>query len=190
MGSLQAIASVVNNSAKCNVAQLVVTEDGKTVVPTYNWTDLFASRFRKFDGIKKHYHFRFISSDPGAVYVKLHSDTTEKGFVLLKGSWSPSSDDLPPIIIPNGLSMERQWYLLDHIREFYPEQDCDITCPEPTVPKPRSRAGTPEVNHNPSPLPSHAAEDNPVPPSTKKPRLCGTCKREGHNIRTCPDREH
>ena len=38
--SLQAIASVVNNSAKCNIAQLVVMEDGTTVVPTYNWTDL------------------------------------------------------------------------------------------------------------------------------------------------------
>lgn len=51
VGSLQAIAQVANNSAKCNVAQLVVTEDGTIVVPTYNWTDLFATHFRKFEGI-------------------------------------------------------------------------------------------------------------------------------------------
>ena len=39
VGSLQSIACVVNTSAECNFAQLVYTEDGSTVVPTYNEED-------------------------------------------------------------------------------------------------------------------------------------------------------
>ena len=42
VGSLLAIAQVVNSSADCNFYQLVVCEDGSTIIPTYNWTDFFA----------------------------------------------------------------------------------------------------------------------------------------------------
>ncbi len=47
LGSLQAIAQVVDSSAKCNVSQLVVESDGTVVVPTRNWTDLFAPLFQE-----------------------------------------------------------------------------------------------------------------------------------------------
>ena len=58
--SLLAIAQVVNSSADCNFSQLVVCEDGSTIVPTYNWTDFFAPRM-KISGIKKFHHFRVSS---------------------------------------------------------------------------------------------------------------------------------
>ena len=67
MGSLQAIAQVVNDSAQCNFAQLVVTEDGTVVVPTFDWTSFFASHLKKFAGIKKYHHFTFDSSKPGVM---------------------------------------------------------------------------------------------------------------------------
>ena len=35
------ILSVVESSAKVNYAQLVGAEDGKVIVPTYNWSDYF-----------------------------------------------------------------------------------------------------------------------------------------------------
>ena len=41
VGSLKSIAEVVNNSAECNVAQLVSREDGSTIVPTFDWTSFF-----------------------------------------------------------------------------------------------------------------------------------------------------
>jgi hypothetical protein len=52
------------------------------------------------------------------------------------------------ILLGNGLSAERQWYLYDKIREFCPQADRDVTCPLPSVPNP-SRAVTPaEVDDN------------------------------------------
>ena len=84
VGSLKEIASVMNNSATCNVAQLVVTEENTIVVPTYNWTALFAPQFRKLEGIKKYHHFHFDSAEPGVVYAKIHSDSeNEKKVELL-----------------------------------------------------------------------------------------------------------
>ncbi len=82
VGSLQALADVVQKSAKCNEAQLgmwylyriidfkscfglVVDENGKVIVPTYDWISFFATRFKKLIGIKKGHHFSFISSQPG-----------------------------------------------------------------------------------------------------------------------------
>ena len=186
VGSLKAIASVVDNSAKCNVAQLVVDDDGTVIVPTHDWTDLFAPHFRKFEGIKKYHHFRFLSSEPGVMYAKFHSDSKEEvKFQFLKDSWSPGSSDFPSQIFPKGLSVERQWYLFDSIREFCPPEDRDVTCPEPTVPKPRSRAGTPAIEH-PAPSTSTPVEDDstPLPPTAKKRRVCGTCRREVGHART------
>ena len=39
VGSLKTITEVVDRSAHCNSFQLVVEDDGRVVVPTYDWTD-------------------------------------------------------------------------------------------------------------------------------------------------------
>ncbi len=74
VGSLQALADVVQKSAKYNEAQLyriidfkscfglVVDENGKVIVPTYDSVSFFATRFKKLIGIKKGH---LISSQPG-----------------------------------------------------------------------------------------------------------------------------
>ena len=146
--------------------------------------------FRKLTGIKKMHHFRFVSSEPGVVYYKRHSDEEEVKFNFLKRTapWSADPTEYPVQITPKGLSAERQWYLYDQICEFCPEEDQNITCPEPTVPRPTSRVGTP-VN---DPMDGGDEEETSSPqlPPTKKIQRCGTCRREGHNSKTCPDREH
>ena len=119
VGSLQSVAKVVNDSAKCNFAQLITAEDGSIVVPTFDWTDFLAPHYKKFSNIKKYHHFRFVSSEPGVVFAKEHADTTEERVELLKGAWSPVPSNYPPQLYPKGLSAGRQWY------------------------KPTSRAGTP-----------------------------------------------
>ena len=151
-------------------------------VPTYNWTNFFAPHLKKVVGIKKYYHFRCDSSQPGVVFVKEHADTDEQMIDLMKSTprWSPDSSELPSVVPPKGLSAERQWYLYESIRPFCPDGDKDITCPLPNVPKPGSAPGTP-VRHTQPP-----AEDVPAP---KRKRLCGTCRQEGHNSRTCPNKE-
>ena len=178
IGSLNAIADVVNRSADCNSAQLVVEDDGRVVVPTYDWTDYFAPRFKKVVGIKKLHHFRFSSAEPGVVYTKDRSDGKETKLNLLKKDPLVAHldvDALPSVIQPKVLSSERQWYLYDHIREFCPEHDRDTTCPLPAVARPVSRQGTPE------PEEPDVQEHQP-----KRRRLCGLCKEGGHNSRTCP----
>ena len=158
VGSLKGVAEVANKSAECNFAQLVSSEDGTTIVPTYDWTSFFAPHLRKLPGIKKIHHFRMSSSQPGFIFIKEHSDTAEVKFSMLKEPWSPDKDDLPEVIPPRGLSAERQWYLYEQIRPFCPDEDKDTTCPMPTVPKPGRS----------TPAPEEEVEETPCPPKRKR----------------------
>ena len=87
--SLKDLSRVVNESARCNFAQLVTAEDGTTVVPIFDWADFFALHMKKLIGIKKYHHFRFSSAEPGVVYKKLQCDTAESREELLKDAWLP-----------------------------------------------------------------------------------------------------
>ena len=73
--------------------------------------------------------------------------------------------------------------------------------PEPSVPRPRSRAGTPDAESDDDAVPSIATiptvrteppllDDELSLPPRKKSRSCGICKKTGHNSRTCPDKIH
>ena len=64
--------------------QLVVGDDGEVIVPTYDWTDFFATSFKKLPSLKKYHHLRMTSSMPGKVYVKERSDGQENEHTLLK----------------------------------------------------------------------------------------------------------
>ena len=83
VGCLDDFVQVVITSAKVNVAHLVGDQAGGTIVPVYNWTDMFAGHFRKLKNIKQYQHFSFQCSLPGAVMMKLASDMEEESIVLL-----------------------------------------------------------------------------------------------------------
>ena len=70
VGVLQSIVQVVNDSAQCNFAQLVNTEDGTIIVTTYNWTSFLTIVFNKFREIKKYNYFHFVSGEPGVMYFR------------------------------------------------------------------------------------------------------------------------
>ena len=59
-------------------------------------------------------------------------------------------NEYPPQIYPKWDSIERQWYLFESIRPFCPQNDQDVTCPQPTAPKPNSRAAIPADDNDPS----------------------------------------
>ena len=89
---LSDLERVVNSSAEANVAQLVGTQSGEVVVPTYNWTAMFAGRLRKLKQLKRYHHFSFSESAPGHVDVKLESDSeSEHISLLMDHTWTPSS---------------------------------------------------------------------------------------------------
>ena len=182
VNSLKDIEEVVDGSAVVNISQLVGNQSGEVIVPTYDWSTYFGQHFSKIPSIKAQHHFLFSHVKPGVVRAKqlLDSDEVEHNLCQRK-DWVPSFNELPPLIAPKGLSMERKWYLYQKIRDFCSPESKDLVCPYPGPgPCPPSPRLPP-----PSPTPSD------VPPSPcpsalgRKRRTCGHCGDEGNNSRTC-----
>ena len=193
VGGLTDLVTVVNESASVNVAQPTGREDGSPIVTTYNWQEYFSTFCTKVKGIKKLHHLRFDSASPGFVYVKEKAGSTEvKVSVVKVRNWSPKADELPPILSPAGLSLQRQWYLYNKIREFCPDHLKDITCPLPgELVQYSSPSRSPSPAPSPPPSPSLTTSTpttttNTAEPPSKRARLCGLCRQPGHNTRTCP----
>ena len=135
VGCLSDIVDVVNKSAAMNHAQLVGDQTGNVTVASHDWATFFENRVIKsvMKGIKFFSHFRFSSAHPGTVYARKSCDVTdEKKIKLLSDmSWRPSPSDLPNALVPEGLSLKRQWYLYEKIQEFVPCEAQDLVCPLP-----------------------------------------------------------
>ena len=132
VGCLDDIVRAVNDSATPNVAQLVGTQNGEVIVPMYDWGKFFEDKTVKtaLKGITQMHHFWFSRDFPGKVKVRNSTTDSWRTINLLKDtSWRPS--DFPEQLVPHGLTLERQWYLFDKIREFCPEQCQDLVCPKP-----------------------------------------------------------
>ena len=112
--------------------------DGTVIVPTYDWTSFLAEHVGKCVGIKALHHLCFPSTHKGHIFVREKSDSLELAVKLLKDEWSPLATDLPERVSPSGLSLSRQWYLCNKIREFCPQECKDQTCPEPCGQEPPS----------------------------------------------------
>ena len=136
VNSLNDLAQVVKSSASVNEVQLVGSQSGEPLVRMYDWVGFFASHLKKVLHITRQYHFEFHSTAPGTVLVREYSDSTEKNYQLTTDSFSPV--ELPEIITPPGLSLQRKWYLHNKIREFCHPDTRDLVCPHPDLPQPRS----------------------------------------------------
>ena len=147
VSSLDDLALVVNESAVCNLCQLVGTQDGTTIVPSRDWAGFLSSHFRRLDDIKQYHQFRFEQHHPGVVFLKKTATAEEETRSLLWGVWTPSPADRPPLKTPTGLSLERQKYLFTKIREYCREDSKDVVCPDPSLPIHHP----PEIHHVPPP---------------------------------------
>ena len=174
---LDGVAEVVNSSADVNVAQLVGTQNGEPVVTMYDWASFLGAHFRSVPHMKTFHHFSFSAQHPGVVKMKEFSDSACTSFKMLDDEeWSPTADELPPVIHPIGLSLTRQWYLYRQIREFCKEGTEDLTCPKPSVPfheSPQQSADEGDDN------------ERAIAPPAKRPQSCGKCGVAGHTRRTC-----
>ena len=136
VSSLDDIANTISRSSFVNVPQLVGDLDDTVYVPSYDWSNFFEDHMIKtgLKGISQLHHFWFSATHPGTVFVKTSSDDEEGSIQLLKDTtWKHTASQLPPVIVPNGLSLERQWYLFDKIREFCSDESKDLVCPKPKV---------------------------------------------------------
>ena len=138
VGTINDIAEVAEKSAVVNHAQLIGDYDGSIHVPMYNWAEFFEGHTVQtaLKGISQMHHFRFTADHPGAVFVKnACDDDKERKISLLKfTTWRPTPSTLPEQITPPGLSLERQWYLFNKMRDFCPDAAKDIVCPQPSTP--------------------------------------------------------
>jgi len=68
---LDDLVRVVEGSAEVNHAQLVATQAGEVMVPTYDWAGFFEAPFKQtaLRGIKSYHHFKFDAVHPGVVEV-------------------------------------------------------------------------------------------------------------------------
>ena len=136
VGNLDDIANVISTSSFVNVPQLVGSLEGDYFVPTYHWSEFFEQHTKKtaLKGITQMQHFLFKASSPGTVFVKISTSGQERQIVLVKDtSWHPSPLQMPSQVVPDGLSVERQWYLYDKIPEFCPDDAKSLVCPCPAV---------------------------------------------------------
>ena len=80
--TLQHVVEVVDKSARSNVP---VTYNGENGWVWRGWKAFFGDRFKKVPNISKYHNFRFTSSEPGVVFMKIAaSDVVEVRFVLCK----------------------------------------------------------------------------------------------------------
>ena len=95
IGCLDDIARVVE-SAVVNHAQLVGSQDGTVLVPTYDWTQFFDSPFRQnaLKGIKAMHHLTFTESKRGVALVKDTINSPEREIILSVGSLKPMTYQL------------------------------------------------------------------------------------------------
>ena len=132
------ISQVVSSSLMVNVPQLGGNEQGDVFVPIYDFASFLARYFKRFAKIKQFHFFRFAASM--SVKYKRFSNTDELECDLAKNTAHQLNvGDMPEVIVPAGLSAERQWYLYDEIREFVSHQSRDVVTPLTTVPKPKRK---------------------------------------------------
>ena len=122
VSSLQDIVDVIEASSHVNTAQLVGTENGTVIVPTYNWVKFLCTHFKRIPHLKSYHHFSFSASHPGLVSMKKFSDSEGSPFQMLHDrEWEPQAHFLPPYRIPPELSNSRKLYLYQQIRsQFLP----------------------------------------------------------------------
>ena len=187
---LQDLAEVVNTSADLNHAQLVGSQSGNVIVPTYDWKNHFAGRFRMLTGIKRLHHITITSTPQSqlSISVKEFSDSPTQVVSLVKDpTWNPLPSELPPVILPTGLDAKRQWYLYNEVREYCTDNTKDLVCPLPSVPlrsHDEQEEEEEEVEDEEEQVEAETRLTVTVP--TVRQRHCRTCHQVGHNSRTCP----
>ena len=153
VSSLADLEQVVqSSSAIVNESQLVGSQTGESIVPMRDCAGFLGPQFRRLTGIKWYHHFHFDKNTPGVVHLRFYSNSPEEKQHLVKDqSWKPDASDIPPIISPTGMSLERRQYPFEKIREFCREGTKDLVCPDPGLPTPTP---TPPSPPSPSQLPS------------------------------------
>ena len=144
VSAISQLAEVVLTSTtkSINIPQLISEPcSDNSLVPVRTWKVFLEACFRKIPNLTKYHHFRLSSSEPGKVFIREFQSSAEFGITIIKDQEKLQSALTidPEIIRPPGLSAERAWYLYENVRQHCNgDVHKDSTCPNPSVPKPRS----------------------------------------------------
>jgi len=136
-------------SSSTNGQNLCVCHSKNTASPIIyrDWTSWLSQYFTALKGISNYHHFKIEKGNPLILVVKEQKDSFDIKFKLEKNKFPFDKErkNLPKQLLPEGLSLKRQWYLYDQIRCHIPNRsDKDQTCPRPKKPKS-------ELKNTPSP---------------------------------------
>ena len=112
IGCLDELKTSVEQSAKANYVQLAGDQQGRTIVPIYDWASFLQPHFHNIANLKTYQHFQF-SSGSSHVQAQFSADGAEQELKFLRDGWTPCLTTLPTILSPPGLSLERQKYLYE-----------------------------------------------------------------------------
>lgn len=132
------IADVVRKSSPqgLNVPQLTVDPCTSTrFVEWYAWDTFLQDIFKPLPRITSFHHFRMSKNEKGVVYARHLCNTPEEKFQLLKVPVSTIDiHHRPSVVIPAGLSHERQCYLYEQIAPLCSNKlAASISCPKPAT---------------------------------------------------------
>lgn len=102
------------------------------VVPWSYWDTFLKAFFKKFPGMLKYHHFIFKDTDQ--MLTKPFANDDESRIELQVVSLESIEASVIEDIIPEGLSVQRQWYLYTQIRQFCSDPlKADLVAPRPVA---------------------------------------------------------
>jgi len=126
------MTSVVRSSTDqaVNIPQLIVDPiTQEQLVCVYKWSEFLDKFFKHIPHILSYQIFEVSSSKPGVFSLWKSSSSAIEEISILRNS---AIGQLPEQIPLKGLSLDRQWYLYEYIREYCTtEEAADSTCPCP-----------------------------------------------------------
>ena len=125
--SLGDLREIVDRSCYSNNAVLFEEEDSWI---WSDWAEFFSASFSALKGLRGYHIFRFHQENPGKVFCRKSSDDIEQEIKLLKGSFAAFDPNVRPrMVLPGGLTRDRQAYLYSRVRPFVQNPWKDVTCP-------------------------------------------------------------
>ena len=157
-----------------NKVQLAFDKESGCRVPCYDWKSFLSSQFKTIPSITKYHHFKISRNNLGVVELHEFAHSPMEVVDIRKTDTFIGLQEMPEVIPPPGIPIDRQKYLYEQIRIFCEPEYADITCPQP-----QSNQSHPE------------AEKSAIPPASKRIKLCSHCRLPGHTktVRgkvTCP----
>lgn len=118
-----------------NTTVVMVGDERSVFVPTYDWSSYFKNKKGgRLQGLRLFHNFSTDKTNPGVLRYRKNSsvegETTSTVRMFPRKVKFPQNEK-PEVLVPTGLSRERQKYLYEAVREYVEPSARNILCPPP-----------------------------------------------------------